>query len=111
MIREPYEREKPDSRTACVFSNLWFAVWALWDGPARAGEWGWSIAPRFGFWFSLLTGWAIPFLFAAFFGAIGGVLGSAAALGSAGEAVFQLFTSHPYKRPVSRMLIDWIPGT
>lgn len=98
------------NRAGCFFSVLWFGLWALWDGPSRAGEWGWNIAPRFGFWGNLLTGWALPFLFAAVLGAIGATLGSLAWTGSMIEACAQLFLSQPYKRPISRMLVDWIPA-
>lgn len=109
MIREPYDRGKT-GRWSCVFSNLWHGAWALWDGPSRAGDWGWKIAPRFGVWFNMLTLYALPFMFAAAFGAAGWFLGVGAAIGSAGEAVLQLFISQPYRRPISRMLIDWIPA-
>jgi hypothetical protein len=94
---------------SCAASNLWFGLWAPWDGGTKGGELGWRIAPRFGFWGDLLTGWFFPFLFAGVCGSIGAALGGFAFSGSLFEAGAQLFLREPYKRPISRMLIDWIP--
>lgn len=99
------------NRLKCAGSCVWLGLWALWDGAERAGSLGWRIAPRFGFFLDMLSLWFLPFLFAAVLGSMGGTLGYLAFIGSMVEAFAQLFLAEPYNRPLSRVLVDWIPET
>ncbi len=110
-VVEIRSRKTPESgRFKCFISNIWFGVWALWDGSVGAGEWGWRMAPRFGPMIDLLSGYTLPMLFAGAFSAVGSVLGVVSCFGCLGESLLQLFIQTPYPRPISRVLIDWVPG-
>lgn len=98
------------NRLGCAASCFWKALWAPWDGGERAGSWGWNIAPRPSLTFNILTLYALPFIFGGVLGAAGGFLGSLAFTVGMVEAAAQFFLSEPYKVPISRVLVDWIPG-
>ena len=98
------------SRTACVFSNIWLGIRAPVDGALRGGAFGYKIAPRFGAFIDMLTGWTIPLLCAGAFGGIGLCLGCVACIGCCAEGLRQFVAPMPYDKPISRILIDWIPS-
>lgn len=97
------------NRAGCAASCFWKALWAPWDGGERGGSLGWRIAPRFGFWLDMLSCYAFPFLFAFVLGSLGASLGGFAFSAGMIEALAQFFVPEPYKVPISRALVDWIP--
>lgn len=97
------------NRVACAASCFWKALWAPWDGGERGGSYGWNLAPRPSLTFNILTLYALPFLFGFIGGSIGAALGGFAFSAGMVEAAAQFFVKEPYKVPISRMLVDWIP--
>ena len=83
------------SRWGCFFSNIWYGLWAPWDGAAKGGEFGWRVAPRFGLFLDMLSCWFLPFLCAGVCGTFGATLGGFALSGSVVEALAQFFVADP----------------
>lgn len=91
------------------FSCLVWGLRAPLDGGVAGIKFGLGMSPRMSTFMQLLTSYALPLFFGVVCGVLGLVLGCLALIGSAVEAVAQLFRAMPYARPISRILVDWVP--
>ena len=70
---------------------------------------GLHLAPKLSTFMNLLTSYIVPAAFGGTLGAIGFVCGCVACVGSFAEGLRQFVAPEPYSRPISTLLVDWMP--